>query len=157
MVAAGWAVLLLCVRRTVWFQGQRPNVLEYQVPAGWAGLADLLQVLEDSKATGSIRHYALAQATLEQVGQATPLCRPRALGVTSGRPVTVFSAPRVPASKLPFAHSYHPPSPRVGKWHPLAFLSPGPTCQSRGTPLQRGGHSLWEDRCLGQEESRGVR
>ncbi|XP_054582575.1 ATP-binding cassette sub-family A member 13 [Eptesicus fuscus] len=48
-------------------KGQRPNVLEYQVPAGWAGLADLLQVLEDSKAAGSIRHYALAQASLEQV------------------------------------------------------------------------------------------
>ncbi|XP_036184868.1 ATP-binding cassette sub-family A member 13 [Myotis myotis] len=48
-------------------KGQRLNVLEYHVPAGWACLADLFQLLEDSKAAGSIRHYALAQATLEQV------------------------------------------------------------------------------------------
>nr|KAF6302321.1 hypothetical protein mPipKuh1_009311 [Pipistrellus kuhlii] len=48
-------------------KGRRPNVLEYQVPADWAGLADLLQELEDSKAAGRIRHYALAPASLEQV------------------------------------------------------------------------------------------
>lgn len=46
-------------------------MLEYHVPAGWACLADLFQLLEDSKAAGNIRHYALAQATLEQVGRTT--------------------------------------------------------------------------------------
>lgn len=49
-------------------QGQRLPLLEFHVPKGSGRLADLLQVLENSKAALSIRRYAVGQASLEQVG-----------------------------------------------------------------------------------------
>ncbi|XP_016053791.1 PREDICTED: ATP-binding cassette sub-family A member 13 [Miniopterus natalensis] len=48
-------------------KGQRLPLLEFHVPKGSGRLADLLQVLENSKAALSIRRYAVGQASLEQV------------------------------------------------------------------------------------------
>lgn len=137
VVAAQMVVPMLVSGDTSFgFQGRSLNVLEYQVPAGWACLADLFQVLEDSKAAGSIRHYALAQAPLEQVGRpcgGAPAPRPPPGPLVPPLPrsqaalLLLLHTPG-PASRLPFAHSY---PPQVGRQPPLplAFLSTASTGQ----------------------------
>ncbi|XP_034365421.1 ATP-binding cassette sub-family A member 13 isoform X1 [Arvicanthis niloticus] len=49
------------------FKGQRLNLFEYHIQKNWECLADLFQVLENSKNLLNIEHYSISQTTLEQV------------------------------------------------------------------------------------------